>query len=226
MAEIEGGKSGEMTAGATLCDPLKHPERVRILEVINEAPMSPIRFLEGGYASRDFEDKQEGLSYVSYHFRELEKAGLAEVIETVQRRGALEHIYRGRSRVFYTSEEFEAMPFAERAMLSQTSFQGLVARTDGAIRSGTFDRDTNRVLAWRAMNLDQQGWKEMMDHLDGSYDKAEEIRNSAAERIREGDGEVIPVTSPSSATGPRHCHPWPRKVGVGEATLCHEFIVA
>jgi DNA-binding transcriptional ArsR family regulator len=183
-----------MTAGATLCDPLKHPERVRILEVINEAPMSPIRFLEGGYADRDFEDKQEGLSYLSYHFRELEKAGLVEVIETIPRRGAMEHIYRGCSRVFYTSEEFAAMPLVKRAMLSRTSFQGLVARTDRAIALGTFDNRTDRQLTWRAMHLDQQGWKEMTDHLDEAFAKAEEIREAAAERIREDAGEVIPAT--------------------------------
>jgi DNA-binding transcriptional ArsR family regulator len=166
VAKIEGGKGGMATARATLCDPLKHPERVRILEVINESPMSPIRFLEAGYAAReDFEDKQEALSYLSYHFRELEKAGLIEVIETIPRRGAVEHIYRGCSRVFYTSEEFEEMPLVKRAMLSRTSFQGLVARTDRAMALGTFDKRTNRQLTWRAMHLDQRGWQEMTDHL-------------------------------------------------------------
>ena len=181
-------------AGPTLCDPLKHPERVRILEIINEAPMSPARFLEGGYAGRNFRYKQEGLSYLSYHFRELEKAGLIEVIEKVQRRGAMEHIYRGCSRVFYTSEEFDAMPFAKRAMLSRTSFQGLVARTDRAIATGTFDKRTNRQLTWRAMHLDRQGWQEMTDHLDEAFEKAEEIRKAAADRIKDDDGEVIPAT--------------------------------
>lgn len=196
MAKTEGGNGGQMaTEGATLCDPLKHPERVRILEVINEAPMSPIRFLEGGYAAReDFANKQEALSYLSYHFRELVKVGLIEVIETIPRRGAVEHIYRGCSRAFYTSEEFEEMSFAKRAMLSRTSFQGLVARTDRAMTLGTFDKRTNRQLTWRAMHLDQQGWQEMTDHLDAAFDKAEEIREAAAERIRRDEGEVIPAT--------------------------------
>lgn len=180
--------------GSSLCDPLKHPMRVRILEVINEAPMSPIRFLEGGYSLREFKSKQEGLSYLSYHFRELEKAGCIEVIETVQRRGATEHIYRGCSRVFFTTEEFENMPFEERATLSRTSFQGIVARTDGAIRHGTFDSHTNRQLTWRAMHLDERGWQEMMDHLDDAFLKAEEIREAAAKRIPQGEGEVIPTT--------------------------------
>ena len=79
-------------------------------------------------------------------------------------------------------------------MLSRTSFQGLVARTDSAISSGTFDNRTNRQLTWRAMQLDEPGWKEMTDHLDEAFAKAEEIREAAGERVRLGDGEVIPAT--------------------------------
>jgi hypothetical protein len=156
--------------------------------------MSPVAFLKGGYGSRKFKNKQEGLSYLSYHFRELEKAGLIEVIDSVPRRGAVEHIYSGRSRVFYTSEEFDKLPLRQREMLSRTSFQGLVARTDSAISSGTFDNRTNRQLTWRAMQLDEQAWQEMTDHLDEAFAKAEAIREAAAKRIRQGEGEVIPAT--------------------------------
>jgi DNA-binding transcriptional ArsR family regulator len=184
----------EIVAGS-LCDPLKHPERVRILEIVNEAPMSPIRFLRGGYATRGFKNKQEGLSYLSYHFRELEKAGLIDMIESVPRRGAMEHVYRGVGRVFYTNEEFDKLPLRDRMMLSRTSFQGLVARTDRALGSGTFDNRTNRQLTWRAMHLDEQGWQEMVDHLDEAFAKAEAIREAASERIRKSDGEkTIPAT--------------------------------
>jgi DNA-binding transcriptional ArsR family regulator len=194
VADTKRRKGETKTAEGSVCDPLKHPERVRILEVINEAPMSPIRFLQGGYGTRKFESKQEGLSYLSYHFRELEKAGLIEVIESIPRRGAVEHVYRGRSRVFYTSEEFDELPLQERTMLSRTSFQGLMARTDSAISSGTFDRRSNRQLTWRAMQLDEQGWQEMTDHLDEAFAKAEAIREAAGERIRHSDSEVIPAT--------------------------------
>jgi DNA-binding transcriptional ArsR family regulator len=194
VAETKHRSGRKKKTEESVCDPLSHPERVRILEVINEAPMSPISFLRGGYGSRKFKDKQEGLSYLSYHFRALEKAGLIEVIESIPRRGAVEHIYSGRSRVFYTSEEFDKLPRGQREMLSRTSFQGLVARTDSAISSGTFDNRTNRQLTWRAMQLDEQGWQEMTDHLDESFAKAEAIREAAGERVRQGDGDVIPAT--------------------------------
>jgi hypothetical protein len=194
VAETKRRSGSKKKAGESVCDPLSHPERVRILEVINEAPKSPIRFLAGGYSTRKFKDKQEGLSYISYHFRELDKAGLIEVIESIPRRGAVEHVYSGRSRVFYTNEEFDRLPLKERQMLSRTSFQGLVARTDSAISTGTFDSRTNRQLTYRAMHLDEQGWQEMADHLDEAFAKAEAIREAAAERIRERNGEVIPAT--------------------------------
>jgi hypothetical protein len=44
------------------------------------------------------------------------------------------------------------------------------------------------------MQLDEQGWQEMTDHLDEAFAKAEAIREAAAKRIPDGDGEVIPAT--------------------------------
>src|SRR5690242_2747326 len=103
--------------------------RVRILELLNEHPMSPVQFVNEGFAP-GFEKKQQALSYVAYHFRALEKAGCIELVELNQRRGASEHVYRGTSRVFFSDEEFERMSVDERQKLSRTSIQGLIARTD------------------------------------------------------------------------------------------------
>jgi hypothetical protein len=120
-------------ARETICSPLSHPVRVRILEVVNEHPLSPVGFINAGFAPA-IDDKQRALSLVSYHFRALEKAGCIKIVETAQRRGATEHIYGGCSRVFFSDDEFEKFPFAQRKQLSQSAFQGLVARTDTAIR--------------------------------------------------------------------------------------------
>jgi hypothetical protein len=186
-------KKQEKESTASICDPLAHPMRVRILEVVNEHPMSPVQFINAGYAP-GFETKQKALSFVSYHFRALEKAGCLEVAETVPRRGATEHIYRGRTRVFFTDEEFERMPLGERSQLSRTSFQGLVARTDGAMAAGTFDARTDRHLTWRAMELDPRGWSEMTAAMAACFYELERIRQDAAERLAGSGESAIPTT--------------------------------
>jgi hypothetical protein len=168
--------------------------RVRILEVVNETPMSPVRFVDTGLAPDRYTDRQNALSFVAYHFRALEKAGCIEVVELNPRRGATEHVYKGCSRVFFSDEEFESMPFEKRKQLSRTSFQGLAARTDGAIRSGTFDKRTDRHMTWRAAHLDQRGWNELMTVLGETFVRAEQIRKDAEDRVGASGDEVIPVT--------------------------------
>lgn len=106
---------------------------MRILEVVNEHPLSPVGFINAGFAPA-IDDKQKALSMVSYHFRTLEKAGCIKIVDTRQVRGATEHIYGGCSRVFFSDKDFEALPAEQRQTLSRTSWQGVVARTDGAIR--------------------------------------------------------------------------------------------
>lgn len=181
----------------TICDPLAHPVRTRILDVLNEENMSPVRFLDEGYCPITFAKRSAGLSYVAYHFRELEKASCIELVERKPVRGATEHVYRGIHRVFFTDEEFKKLSFEERQALSKSSFQGLIARTDGAIQSGTFDKRPDRVMAWRGSNVDQQGWDEIKGILDEAFIRAEEAREEAELRLTdpEGDGEdAIPLT--------------------------------
>jgi hypothetical protein len=180
-------------AGETTCSPLSHPLRVRILEVVNEHPLSPVGFINAGFAP-GIDDKQRALSLVSYHFRALEKAGCIQIVDTAQRRGATEHIYGGCSRVFFSDEEFEALPAEQRQTLSRTSWQGLVARTDGALRKGTFEARTDRHLTWRAMELDERGWEEMIARLAQCFEDVEQIRKDALVRLGASGEKVVPTT--------------------------------
>jgi hypothetical protein len=180
-------------AGGTTCSPLSHPLRVRILEVVNEQPLSPVGFINAGFAPA-IDDRQRALSLVSYHFRALEKAGCIRIIDTRQVRGATEHIYGGCSRVFFSDEEFEALPSDQRETLSRTSWQGLVARTDGALRKGTFEARTDRHLTWRAMELDERGWEEMISRLAQCFEDVEQIRKDAHDRLGASGEKVVPTT--------------------------------
>lgn len=188
-----GATKREKDGADTTCSPLAHPLRVRILEVVNEHPMSPVQFVNLGFAP-EYDSKQQALSYASYHFRALDRAGCIEIVETKQRRGATEHIYGGLSRVFFSDAEFERMPIAQRTQLSRTSFQGLVARTDGAMRTGTFDARTERHLTWRAMELDERGWGEVLARLASCFEDVEKIREDTAGRLAVSGEKVVPAT--------------------------------
>lgn len=188
--EIEGKKRIE-----TICNALKHPLRVRILEALNEGPRSPSQFVEEGLIPKEhYNTYQQALSLASYHFRELEKEGCLEVIESIPRRGAVEHVYRGLARVYFNDAEFEGMPPQTRGRLSRISLQGLIARADRAIREDTFDARADRHLTWMPMQLDERAWGEVIATLAKTFAQLTVIREDARDRIAASGEKVIPTT--------------------------------
>jgi len=188
--EVERKKRSE-----TICSVLKHPLRVRILEVLNEGPRSPSQFVEEGLIPKEhFSNYQQALSLASYHFRELEKEGCLEVVESIPRRGAIEHVYRGMARVYFNDSEFEGMPRQTRRQLSRISLQGLIARADRAVSEDTFDARTDRHLTWMPMQLDERGWNEVIAALAATFGELTEIRHAAGDRLAASGDEVLPTT--------------------------------
>jgi hypothetical protein len=189
----------ELENGATFCHILKHPLRARILEVVNQTPMSPIQFVDRKLVPPEiYADRQQALSLTAYHVRMLAKEGCVQIAERHPRRGAVENVYGGCLRSFSSDEEFERLPFKQRRQLSRISFQGLAARIEGALRSGALDKRRDRRLTWLATDLDEQGWEEMKSALAKSSLVLEQICERAESRIGDpiggAQGTRIPVT--------------------------------
>jgi hypothetical protein len=201
-ADAQGIKAEEQETEAeakkraeTICAVLKHPLRVRILEVLNEGPRSPSQFVEEGLIPKEhFTTYQQALSLASYHFRELEKEGCLEVIESIPRRGAVEHVYRGLARVFFDDAEFEATAAEDRRELSRISLQGLIARADRAVWEETFDARADRHLTWMPMQLDERGWEEMIAALASTFGELSQIRHDARDRLAASGEKVVAAT--------------------------------
>lgn len=189
-------KKGSTEPRTTSCQPLGHPTRVRVLEACNERDISPVQFLLEGLLppGESFKSYQAALSHVAYHFRCLEKAGCVELIDSQQRRGATEHIYRGKAKVFFTDEEFARLPISQRRTLSRTTFQGLIARVDSAMDHETFDKREDRHLTWTPATLDQRGWEDMLAVMTRCYEQVEEIKVESGLRLQESEQEAIPAT--------------------------------
>jgi hypothetical protein len=176
---------------ATASAMLRHPLRVRILEVANERDVSPVQFLREGLSPPG----DYGLSHISHHFNELEKGGCLRVVKLIPRRGSVEHVYRGVARAFFSDDEWEnKLSEADRRKVTKTVLQGLMARADGAILAGTLDKRLDRHLSWLAMPIDEQGWDELTALQAETLIRAEEIRVEAGERLASSGGESFPVT--------------------------------
>lgn len=170
---------------------LRHPTRIRILEVVNERDMSPVKFLQLGFVQ---EGGQAALSHVSYHFRKLKEDGCLEIVGRKRRRGAVEHVYRGRARTEFSDEQWEELPSPERLAISRAIYQGLAARADGAMLAGTFDSKPDRHLTWIGFDVDQRGWLEAMTSLLECFHTMKQIRREAEQRLSASGETATPMT--------------------------------
>jgi hypothetical protein len=175
----------------TICDPLKHPIRVRILEALCDGDLSPIQFLRRGLLPPGFDfegDEKNALSHVAYHFKQLLKADCVVLVGQVPRRGASEHIYRSKMLALHTDEDFEGLSLEERRAISRSTLQMLVARAEGALYQGTFDKRPDRHLSWVPMELDAEGWQDLRDLQAETLERAQGIKAAAlARKLERGD---------------------------------------
>lgn len=168
---------------------LAHPLRVRILALANERDLSPVEFCREGLAPQDMD-----VSHVAYHFRELADYGCLTVIEENRRRGSIEHVYRGIGRAYFSDVDWSQVPPEDKARITKTVIQGLLARVESAMMAETFDARDDRHLTWIAMRLDEQGWREMVTTLGAAFSEVEQIRNDAEKRLADSDEQAIAAT--------------------------------
>lgn len=176
------------TTGA---EALRHPLRVRILEVLNEVDMSAVQFANAGYAG---EPDQNVLSSVSYHFRSLATADAIVPVRRRRVRGAVETTYRGPARAYFGDEDWAEIPLEERRSILRVMYQGLFARVESAMIQGTFDRRVDRWLVWRSLKFDEQGWTDFTNALHHVDAEVERISQESEARLAEDAAVPIEAT--------------------------------
>jgi DNA-binding transcriptional ArsR family regulator len=139
---------------------ISHPLRVEILVELDRAPMSPSE-----YAARYGDE----LSTVSYHFRELEKAGCLTIVGETPRRGAIEHYYEVTKRALFTDEAFAQMPAPVRGGFNASIVGTFSDRALEAIEADTMDSRQNKHLTWTPVELDETGFDRIMGMLGEVY---------------------------------------------------------
>jgi hypothetical protein len=179
---------------ATVAEAVRHPIRVRILEVLNERDMSPTDFVNQGYADFFFSERPS-VSHVAYHFRELAQFGCLEAVAWRKARGAVGTTYRGVARDEFIGEEWTGLSPAEQRAISRAVAQGLIARIDGALTAETFNSRDDRHLSWFAMELDEQGWEEAGTLLADAFTSIGRIQREAEARLRESSEPGVTATA-------------------------------
>ena len=164
---------------------LSHPMRARILEILNERVASPNEIAE---------TIDERLPNVSYHVRALLDLGCIELVDTAQRRGAIEHYYRAVVRPFFSDSDWKRIPRSGRRAISDTLLKVIWEDVSGAAEAGTFDSRPDRHLTHNPMVVDDQGWSELADVMARTLREIEKIESQSARRLKRSEEGGVPTS--------------------------------
>jgi DNA-binding transcriptional ArsR family regulator len=163
---------------------LSHPMRARILVILNERVASPNEIAE---------TIDERLPNVSYHVRALLELGCIELVDTAQRRGAIEHYYRAIIRPFFSDRDWKRIPRSARQAISDTALEIVWEDVSDAVKAGTFDGRPDRYLTHSPMVLDEQGWTEMTAVMAKAFAEAEKVESRSAGRLKRSKEDGVPT---------------------------------
>lgn len=163
---------------------LSHPMRARILMILNERVASPNEIADA---------IEERLPNVSYHVRALQELGCIELVDTAQRRGAIEHYYRAIVRPFFSDRDWKRLPRSGRQAISDTALQVVWEDVAAAMNAGTFDARPNRHLTHTPVVVDAEGWDELARLLEQTFGEVERIVARSEKRLRKSDDEGVPA---------------------------------
>jgi DNA-binding transcriptional ArsR family regulator len=185
-AKSKSKTKGKGGVDQRLVKALAHPLRVQILAILNERMASPNEL------SKELE---EGLSQVSYHVKVLKDFECIEMVKTEPRRGAVEHYYRATSRAFLADSEWQHLPDSIKPGVSTSVLQLILDDVVGAINGGTFNARDDVHMSWTPGVVDEQGWDESVDLVNGTLEQLIKIHAGSAKRLAKSGEVGIPATA-------------------------------
>ncbi|MGH2974530.1 MAG: hypothetical protein ACRDLL_06660 [Solirubrobacterales bacterium] len=180
----------------SLVKALGHEIRFKLLNAIGTGTSSPTLL------SREI---AEPLSSVAYHVKVLVKAEILELVTTVSRRGATEHVYRIRAVAMTDLATLKAVPRGLRGHAAAPTMQSIIEGGIGALESGALDKLRPGKLNCLLLSVDDKGCEEIIAAIDALVEKCLVAHEgSAKRRKRRGDQVSVTVFSGGfeSAAGP------------------------
>jgi DNA-binding transcriptional ArsR family regulator len=161
-----------------------HPIRAQILNILGEGPSSP--------AKMQRRMKHVSLNLVCHHVKVLRDVGLIELVDIRRHGGRREHIYRPTHlRNCFTLEEWLEVDPKLRNPLIATILSQISEDTTRAIVEGRFAELPDSHLSRSPIELDREGWQEVVTILETALEGVLEAHARSVERTRESGEELM-----------------------------------
>jgi DNA-binding transcriptional ArsR family regulator len=164
-----------------------NPVRVQAFSIIAERVASPKEIAQQ-LGIRD-------VSQVNYHVEILRNLGLIELVGTKKNRGATEHFYRSVQRPLVSEEEWREFSSEERENFTTLAVQLVLMDIARSIQAGILDQRVDRHLTRTPFQVDQEGWRELVQiHLE-AFHRSMEVQARSDERRRRSRDPAMLVYS-------------------------------
>jgi AcrR family transcriptional regulator len=131
---------------------------------------------------------------VEKQLEELERSGMAELVEERGSAKGAERFYRPLLPLIGTAE-WEAISVPEREKISAYIGYIVLEEITQSVRSGLFDRRPERFLTHLPGRVDEEGWLELSRIHEQALEKSLEAVERAKERLRQSGAEGIELRS-------------------------------
>jgi len=164
---------------------LAHPTRVHILSILNEGPSSPSKIAK--------RLDNVSLNLTSHHIKVLRDLGCIELVREVTHGGRTEHIYRATKRQFFTAEEWQEVDPHARSPISVSILRLISEDVGRSLASGKFDELPDNHLSRSPLDVDREGWREIVAILERALGEVLEGNVRSAERARLSGEDLMKV---------------------------------
>lgn len=162
---------------------VSHPLRMRLISLLEQQTASPKMLAE---------QLDVSLGVVAYHVRTLCSLGVVELVETKQRRGALEHYYRANAHPRFSDEAWAQLDVVSKQRVLNGVLSEVHARATGAAAAGGFDA-SDAHFTRTPLQLDAQGWTDLAAASKRWLEEAAEIQQQSSSRIEEDQATDLQV---------------------------------
>ncbi|HEX5984177.1 MAG TPA: helix-turn-helix domain-containing protein [Solirubrobacterales bacterium] len=175
---------------------LAHPLRVEILRVLGEQAGSPVQLAAL---------LEEPLGNVSYHTKVLVDNDCIELVETRPARGAVQHFYRAKPHATFGTRRWRKVPRSLQAGIAGSALNEFTTRAIDALQGGTFQDRKGSTITWLPLTVDERGWREIEDILEGLEGRFQAVGERSAARLRNADDgfPVVVAIAAFEAAGKR-----------------------
>lgn len=179
------GKTGPALVDRRLTKALAHPTRVHILNILNDGPSSPSKIAK--------RLDNVSLNLTSHHIKVLRELGCIELVKEVTHGGRTEHIYRATKRQFFTAEEWEEVEPEARQPITVGILRMVSEDIGRSLASGKFDELPDNHLSRSPLDVDREGWGEIVAILERALGEVLEVNARSAERARLSGEELMKI---------------------------------